>query len=206
MLTLRSLGLFIFLFLGGLSVAGCATETLKPVFPTSSSLQRPDRMLVYDFAVTPGDTLPAGTVGSQLEKSAAQTDEEIRVGRALSKALSENLVTELRSRGINALAAGQGAAPGDTTALIRGRFMRSGPGTDNVVGFALGAREVRTRIQIFQGTGLDLRLVSEAESVTQSTLERGTTASGAVEADAKRAAQALAERVAAYYRKQGWLK
>lgn len=84
--------------------------------------------------------------------------------------------------------------------------MRSGPGADSVVGFALGAREVRTRIQIFQGTGLDLRLVSEAESVTQSTLERGTTASGAVEADAKRAAQALAERVAAYYRKQGWLK
>jgi hypothetical protein len=84
--------------------------------------------------------------------------------------------------------------------------MRSGLGTDNVVGFALGEREVRTRIQIFQGTGLDLRLVSEAESVTQSSLERGATASGAVEADAKRVAQALAERVVAYYRKQGWLK
>lgn len=111
MLRLRRLGLFFVLFLGALSLAGCATETIKPAFPTSSGLQRPDRMLVHEFAVTPGDTLSAGTVGSQLDTPAAQTEEEIRVGRALAKALSENLVTELRSRGINALAAGGAAAP-----------------------------------------------------------------------------------------------
>jgi hypothetical protein len=82
--------------------------------------------------------------------------------------------------------------------------MRSSGG-DNVVGFALGAREVRTRVQIFQGKGLDLRLVSEAESVTPSSLTQGATTE-AISADAKRAAQALAERVTAYYRKQGWVK
>jgi hypothetical protein len=190
----------------GLMLTACATETVKPTFPTASGLQRPDRILVYDFAVTPEESEFKGVVGSGLESRVSQSAEEIRVGRALGKALSENLVSELRARGINALAAAQAAAPGDTTALIRGRFMRSAPGGASVVGFALGAREVRTRIQIFQGTGFDLRLVSEADSVTQSSLAPGATASGAIEADAKRSAQALAERVADYYRKQGWLK
>jgi hypothetical protein len=210
MLTLRSPGLFVVLFLGGLSLAGCATETLKPAFPTSSGLQRPDRMLVYDFAVTPGDTLPAGAVGSQLDPPAVQTEEEIRIGRALGKALSENLVTELRSRGISAFPASQSAAPGNSTAWIRGRFLRIAQRErSSIVGFTLGGREVRTKIEILQGSGVDLRVVGEAEYTMQTELEPGITPAAfatVVSADAKRAAQALAERVAAYYRKQGWLK
>ena len=190
--------------LGFAWIPGCATEALKPTFPTSSGLQQPDRILVHDFAVTSEESALKGVVGSGLGSQRAQSGEEIRVGTALGKALSGHLVSELRSRGINALAAGEAAAPGDTTALIRGRFMRSSGG-DNVVGFALGAREVRTRIQIFQGKGLDLRLVSEAESVTPSSLTQGATTE-AISADAKRVAQMLAERVAEYYRTQGWLK
>jgi hypothetical protein len=185
--------------------AGCATDTVKPTFPTASGLQRPDRVLVYEFAVTPDD-LKQGVIGSQLDRPAAQTQEEISLGRAMAKSLAENLVSELRSRGINALAYSDAAAPGNTTATIRGGFITLGTGAESRVGFGLSDNQIRTRIQIFQGTGVDVRLVSEAESVTQSSLERGATASGAVEADAKRAAQALAERVATYYRKQGWLK
>jgi hypothetical protein len=189
-----------------LAIVGCATETVKPTFPTASGLPQPDRILVYDFAVTPGEAALQGVVGSGLESQGAQSAEDIRVGRALGKAVSENLVSELRSRGIDALAAATAAAPGETTALIRGRFMRSGPSGNYVVGFALGAGEARARIQIFQGAGLDRRLVSEAESVSPSSLKPGATAGVAVEADAKRIAQALAERVAAYYRSQGWLR
>jgi hypothetical protein len=192
------------MFCLGLLIAACATETIKPTFPTASGLVRPDRILVYDFAVTPAEL--KGVVGSGLESRVSQSEEEIRVGRALGKALSENLVSELRARGINALAGAQAAVSEDNTALIRGRFVRSAPGGESVVGFALGAREVRARIQIFQGKGLDVRLVSEAESVTPSSLAPGVVASDALEATAKRAAQPLAERVADYYRKQGWLQ
>jgi hypothetical protein len=190
----------------GLLIAACATETIRPTFPTASGLVRPDRVLVGDFAVTPEESALKGVVGSGLESRVPQSEEEIRVGRALGKALSENLVAELRARGIDARAAGQTAAREDNTALIRGRFLRGGPGSESAVGFALGSREVRARIQIFQGKGLDVRLVSEAESVTPSSLAPGSVASGAIEATAKRAAQNLAERVADYYRKQGWLQ
>ncbi len=203
MLTLRISGLFFVL----LSLAGCATETLTPTFPTSSGLKQPDRVLVHEFAVTSGDS--AGIVGSGLDRRAAQTEEEIHVGRALAKALSENLVTELHSRGINASSASQAAAPGDATVSIRGQFQSTGRGEEKLAGFTLRGKELRTHIRILQGSGLDLRVVGEAEYTTQTSLEPGISSAAlatAVSADAKRAAQAIAERVAVYYRKYGWLK
>jgi hypothetical protein len=188
---------------------GCATETLKPTFPTSSGLQRPDRVLVYEFAVTSADLTPAGIVGSGIDRPAPQTEEDIRAGRALAKALSEDLVSELRRRGIEASAASEAGRPGESTASIRGRFQSSGRGQEGGVGFTLRAKELRTHIQVLQGSGLDLRVVAESEYTMPSSLRPGLTAeilTKAVSTDANRAAQTLAERVADYYRRQGWLK
>lgn len=189
-------------------IGGCATETLKPTFPTSSELRRPDLLMVYEFAVTSADLAPAGIVGSGLNRPAVQTEEDLRVGRALAKALSENLVTELRRRGINAAAATEAAPPGEATASMRGQFHSSGLGQESSVGFTLRGKELRTRIQVLQGSGLDLRVVAESEYRMPSSLQPGIPSAEittAVRSDANRAAQALAERVADYYRKQGWL-
>jgi hypothetical protein len=189
--------------------SGCATETLKPTFPTSSTLKRPDRVLVYEFAVTSADLDRPGIVGSGLNRPAAQTDEEIRIGRALAKALSENLVTELRRRGIDASLASETGSPGEDTAIIRGQFQPAGQDQDSAVGFTLRGKELRTRIRILQGSGLDLRVVAESDYTMPRTVTSGMTAdalANAVNADSNRAAQGLAERVTDYYRKQGWLK
>jgi hypothetical protein len=197
-------------FLSAICLGGCATESLKPTFPASGGLKRPDRVLVYEFAVTPDDLKLQGVVGSQLDRPVAQTDEDIRLGRALAKSLSENLVSELRSRGINALLHREAAPPGDSTASIRGRLLTMDKGAESRIGFNLADKEVRTQIQIFQGSGLDVRLVAEAESVTRKRLDISAARSGAykeaINADAKDAARVLTDRVAEYYRKQGWIK
>ena len=187
---------------------GCATETLKPTFPTRSGFERPDRVLVHEFGVTAADLERSGIVGSGLERSAAQTEEDLRIGHALAKALAENLVNELQRRGIESSLAAAAARPGETTASIRGQF-QSTPGQSGVAGFSLANKELRTHIQILQGSGLNLRVVAESEYRMLSTLSPGLSSemlAKTVRAHAMRAAQALADRVADYYRNQGWLK
>jgi hypothetical protein len=197
----------------GFSIAAvlivCATETLKPVFPIRSGLERPDRLLIHEFAVTPADLARSGIVGSGLERSAAQSEEDVRAGRALAKALAENLVSELRRRGIEASLAAEASRPGKTTASIRGQFQSTASGQRGNAGFTLTGKELRTQIQILQGSELNLRIVAESEHTMPSSLRPGLppeTLAKAVTADAMRAAQALADRVADYYRKQGWLQ
>jgi hypothetical protein len=190
-------------------VAGCATETVKPMFPASVGLEKPDRVLVYEFAVTAADLTPGGITGSGLDRPVAQTEEDIRNGRALAKALAESLVNALRSRAIAAGPASAAAQPGEATASIRGRFQSTGQGQEGGMGFTLRSKELRTQIQVLQGSGLAFQVVAEAEYTMASSLRPGMAAgdfANAVSTDANRAAQALAERVADYYRKQGWLK
>jgi hypothetical protein len=189
--------------------SGCATETVKPTFPTASGLKRPDRVLVYEFAVTQADLTPGGIVGSGLNQPAPQTEEDIRVGRALAKTLSENLVAALRRRDIKAFSANDATPPAEDTALIRGRFESPGRGEEAAIGFSLREKELRTRIQVLQGGGLDVRVVAESQYTMPSSLRPGMSSNDIVNAvsnDANRAAQALAARVADYYRSQGWLE
>lgn len=199
------------LWLTGLLIAGCGATTVSPAFPTTDGLPRPDRVLVYDFAATADDLQiktgldPAVFGGAGRD---AQTQEEIQVGRAFAKALTDILAQELRSRGIEAARGTETARLGDTTVLIRGLFLRkSRSDGSTLAGFGLGDGQVRARIQIFQGAGLQLRLVGEAESATQTNLKPGSGAQvgGAVETDARRTAAQVADKIADYYKRQGWI-
>ena len=190
--------------------AGCGATTVTPTFRPADTLARPDRVLVYDFAVVP-DELEKGDRDARASGtgSEAQTQEDIQVGKAFAKALTENLLQELGHRGIGAHRASEAAPPGPNTASIRGRFLRSRlKDRSTLVGFGVRDGQVRTHIQIFQGTGFNLRLVAEAESTTQSNLKPGLDPmlDSHVEADAKRTAAQVADRMADYYKRQGWIK
>jgi hypothetical protein len=125
--------------------------------------------------------------------SKGQTQEEMQEGKAFAKALSANLLQELRGRGIDASSASETSPPGVNTASIKGSFLRvSRRGGPAVVGFGLDDGQVRTRIQIFRGTGLSAVLAAEAETVSQP--------------DAKIVAREVAEKIADYYRRRGWIK
>jgi len=103
-----------------------------------------------------------------------------------------------------------------------------------LVGFGLGGTEMRTRVQLLHGIDGNTQLLAEAESTTKSNLKPGIAAmigigggagsllAGATvagittipserffataEADAKRTAEKLADWVAEYYRRQGWIR
>lgn len=201
----QALGRFLRLLLFLLLVAGCATTaTVTPTVRAPTGLPRPDRVLVNDFEVANADSdlsedlvppVARGTGG------AARTEEEMQVGRAAAKVLTDSLIQELRSRGIAAQRASEAAPPELNTLSIRGRFLWR----DKEAG------TMRARIWYYQGSGVNSRLVAQVDADIPSDSKRGAAVVGssayaaAQEADARRMARELADRVARYYREQGWL-
>src|SRR5882762_684643 len=234
---LRRLDLASVLCLSALLFAGCAKATTPPTRPAAAGLPQPDRIIVHDFAVTAADVALDRGQGPRMMRdtgSGAQSEEEVQVGRAVTKALTDNLIKNLREHGVNAERAAEAAPPGATTASIVGEFQRVGP-VDRVVrtiGLGLGSSEVRTRVQIYQGGGTNVKLVAESATKTSGSLrpgmavmlplgaEVGTVATTAVvvggraiasetfhatvEADAKRTAEAVVQRIGDSYQRQGW--
>jgi hypothetical protein len=186
--------LFYFLF-----IAGCATApTVTPTVRAPAGLPKPDRVLVHDFEVANADS---DLNPDQLNTGGARTEEEMRVGRAAGQVLTGSLIEELRSRGIDAQRPSTAAPPEMNTLSIRGRFLWRDK----------DAQTMRARIWFYQGSGVNSRLVAQADADVPSDLKRGAAPVGssaytaAQEADAKRMARELADRVARYYREQGWI-
>ena len=205
----RNLQAITTLWLAALLLAGCAETTVTPTVRAAEGLSLPDRLLVYDLAVSPSelevigglDPQAAGGTGAE-----AQSEEDIRTGKAFTKSLTASLVEELRRGGIDAYRASESGAPGLNTASIRGRFLRTSQKDDStLVGFGLGG-DVLARIQIFQGTGYNLRLVAELDITTPSNLKPGSTLDAAIATDAKTMAEQVANRIVEYYRRQGWIR
>ncbi len=163
----------------------------------------------------------------------AQTAEEVRVGRAVSEALAKRLVSELHKKGIPAYRATPKSPVGRDTLQVKGEFLQVDEGDQTVrtvVGFGLGGTEVRTRIWGIQNG----KVVAEAYTVAKSSLKPGmavTLGAGAaadklatsaavgagttvasevfftnVEADARRTAKKVAERIHEAYIQRGWLR
>jgi hypothetical protein len=187
-----------------LLLAGCSTPGLTPTVRAPAGLPKPDRVLVHDFEVAPA----GGALNYEMSPPAAQakpdptrTAEEIRVGRAAAKILTDSLVAELKGRGIDAQSAGGSAPPELNTLSIRGRFLWGNK----------DARAMRARIWFYQGGGVNSRLVAQADADLPGDSQRGAAVIGspaytaAQEADAQRMAKELADRVAGYYREQGWI-
>jgi hypothetical protein len=99
----------------------------------------------------------------------------------------------LRGHGVNALHVDATPLPGSTTVSLLGE----------VVGLPEGGA-TRTRIQVYQGAGRNARLVAELESSAARPGLAGPVMRATVEAEARRTAEALADRIGQYYRRQGW--
>ena len=182
-----------------LLLAGCtATPTITPTVRAQPGLPRPDRVLVYDFEVANADS---ELNPDQLNTGGVRTEEEMRVGRAAAQVLAGSLIEELKSRGIAAQHASTAPPPEMNTLSIRGRFLWRDK----------DAGTMRARIWYYQGSGVNSRLVAEVDADIPSDSKGGAAVVGssayaaAQEADARRMARELADRVARYYREQGWL-
>ncbi len=111
--------------------------------------------------------------------------DERRDGQAVAKALTDTLITTLNDHGIDAFHTSATPLPGPRTASILGEVV-----------YVPGGQEIRARIQVYQGAGSNTRLIAEMEVNTPRSLIPGT--------DARRTADAVADRIGEHYRRQGW--
>ena len=85
-----------------LALAACAT-TPAPQFEradTRHAIERPGRILVYDFAGTRGDLPPDSPITGYFEQNEApQTADDIEVGRQLGRQVAQQVVERLREAG-----------------------------------------------------------------------------------------------------------
>jgi hypothetical protein len=160
---------------------GCASTKVQPmgVYSNIEPLPRPDRFLVYDFAVSSADvTLNRGLVARMhnLISTTPQTEEQLKVGRAVAAALSEELVEHIRALGLPAERASKPDAMTDGTLAIEGQFISIDEGNRlrrMVIGFGLGQSEVRTLVQVYIGIAGGQRIVQEFETSAQSSKAPG---------------------------------
>ena len=94
---------FILAALGALAI-GCASVQVVSEYD-GGPLPRPDRVLVYDFAYSPGQVRLDRGVSAQVAqamKGEPRTGQELGTGRQVSEVIAEHLVKSIRDMGLPA--------------------------------------------------------------------------------------------------------
>ena len=167
MVTLRSFTAWLFVLI---SVAACASSevTERQSYIGDEKLARPDRILVYDFAATPGE-VPEGSAlsGHYAGHTAPQTQEEIETGRRLGAEVAKELVAEIQTMGLPAVRGAGQPPPRVGDVVIRGYFVSVDEGDAGkrlLIGFGSGATELRSVVEGFQMTNHGLRPLGMRET------------------------------------------
>jgi Domain of unknown function (DUF4410) len=151
-----ALGLFVMVVL-----TACASTNVTSRQPyTGEALARPERIIVHDFGVTPGDVPTGSALAAHAAAGTPQTAEDVEVGRRLGAEVAKQLTADLQEMGLPAVqAAGQlPPQPGDI--VIKGHFYsieEGDAGKRVLLGFGSGAAELRTAVEAYQMTPQGLR-------------------------------------------------
>jgi hypothetical protein len=141
-----------------LTITGCAPTTVNVVSQYTGNLPQPNRILVYNFAVSPDEVKLDQGVSAEVQGMAGNpqppwTEKEIQVGRTVANSLAAKLVAELRKMGYPAERV-SGVPPyrGDNVLVIEGQITSVDQGSKAarvVVGLGAGHSDVKTYTQIY---------------------------------------------------------
>lgn len=152
------------LIVAGITISCASTDvTASREHARGMQLQKPNRIIVYNFAATP-DAIHADAVisGYYKKHDTPQTTEQIRVGRELGHIVAKELVKEIHKMGMPAEYAGKGPTPGIGDLLIKGAFVSMDEGSQLkrvLIGFGAGAGQLKTHVEGYQITAEGPRLL-----------------------------------------------
>jgi hypothetical protein len=220
----------------GMASACASTDVRTVTTDISEPLPRPDRVLVYDFAVSPGEVRLDQGISARAAaaaKGTPRTEQEIATGRAVASALSEHLVQEIRKLGLDAERAAGRIQQENNDLAIGGHFLSIDEGNRTervVIGLGAGRTDVRAEVLLYQNRLLVERLETDAKSgikpgmaetmgagaaagslATSAVMSAGmagaSEAFGAnVGADAARTAKKLAQQLEEFFARKGWIR
>ncbi len=180
------------------SLVGCGRTEVQTLITYPGELPRPDRVLVYDFALKPDDVSLDGAIGKKLVhlmEGGSKTEEELKVGQAVANVLSENLVKEIRDLGLPVERAAGASPLSGNTLLVKGQFLSIDQGNRLrrlVIGLGVGGTEVKTLVQVYEATAAGQRLVEEFDTTAKSSRKPGMAETVGVGAAAGVAAESAA--------------
>jgi len=144
------------------ALGGCGSVQVSDRHPYEGArLSRPDRIIVYDFAATPGDLPAWSDAGSRYAGSRTRSSEnELATGRKLGVQMAQELVRKIDAMGLPAVRAQGQAAPADGDIAIVGYFtsVDKGSAAERIaIGFGEGAAELSTVVEGYLATGEGMR-------------------------------------------------
>ena len=227
-------GAFMGMIIAALLV-GCAGGSAESVrqHTKGDSLPRPPVMLIHDLTVDPAD-VAVDELGPDFVSGEAPTSEQLKQGRAVTQALSKELVTQLAQRGITARRAHGSTNVPMHALVVKGQFVSIEEGDQIkrvVVGFGAGAGELQANVQIYQQTATGLRPIIEGKGeahgrktpgvagpaavaagagmfvglVVSTVVTTGSELKGDMATHVKHLAEEFADRAEKFYKRQGWL-
>jgi hypothetical protein len=163
-------------------VSGCAPSNVQQQNMTLTQLPRPDRILVYDFAVSPDEVKLDKGLSAELvqyyeqRKGSSRTAEEMKVGHQVANVVADELVKRIRSYGLWAERAmgypyGQGKV-----LMVKGQFMSIDEGnrTERVaIGLGAGRTDVQANVQLYEITPQGMQRVDSLRGDAKSGYKPG---------------------------------
>jgi hypothetical protein len=151
----RSSAWVIVLFL--ILLAACTSVSVDREVGAMEQLPPPDRVLVYNFAVTPQE-VQLDAVGSAITSTldgTADSQQEVQIGHAVADALAKRLVSDIQNMGLNAERASGPVPPAGTDVLIFGQLVSIDQGNEAervIIGLGAGRSDVEARVQVYEST------------------------------------------------------
>ena len=143
-----------------LFLTGCASSNVTAYQPMQGKIDRPDRIIVYDFAATAAELPPEVAIAGQGAVSPPATPAQLTVARRLGAETARKLVAELQGMGLPAVQATGQPAPRVGDGLVVGYFTTVDPGsaTERVaIGFGEGGAQLKTVVKGYLMTAQGLR-------------------------------------------------
>jgi hypothetical protein len=169
------LGLLTFMVLA--LAFGCGPTNVKQEKMTTTKLQRPDHILVYDFAVSPTEVeLDKGLSADLMQKyqqykGSSRTAEEIKVGHKVADSVAEELVNKISSYGLMAERAfGLPQAKGKVL-MVKGQLLSIDEGNRTervVIGLGAGRTDVQANVQVYEITPEGMQVVDSLRGTAKS--------------------------------------
>jgi hypothetical protein len=151
---------------GVVMLTGCRATTQNAV-TYAYHLPRPERVIVHDFTVKPGETNLGSGLIDRLKQRAQGTDvpeQEIQLQQKITRTMTTQLVQEIRKLGLPVESAATTGPVAGPTLDIEGQFLSIDEGNRTrrlVIGFGAGASHVRVAVQVFETVEGQHRLVED---------------------------------------------
>lgn len=159
-------------------LAACTSVSIDRQVGAMERLPPPDRVLVYNFAVTPQE-VQLDAVGSAITSTldgTADSQQEIQIGQAVANALAKRLVSDIQNMGLDAERASGPLPSAGTDLLILGQLVSIDQGNEAervIIGLGAGRSDVEARVQVYQSTSGRRIPVETLEGTAKSSLMPG---------------------------------